>query len=48
MKHNFRSIKDRTLDAVLPPNAAPERVGLVAAGAALSAIDKARPRKGNI
>jgi hypothetical protein len=32
MKHNFRSIKNATFDAILPPNAAPERVGLVAAG----------------
>jgi hypothetical protein len=31
-KHNFRSIKDATFDAILPPNAAPERVGLIAAG----------------
>jgi hypothetical protein len=32
MKHNFRSIKNATFDAVRPPNAAPERVGLIAAG----------------
>jgi hypothetical protein len=30
MKHNFRSVKDATFDAI--PPAAPERVGLVAAG----------------
>jgi hypothetical protein len=29
---NFSDIKTATLDAMLPPNAAPERVGLVAAG----------------
>jgi hypothetical protein len=28
--HNFRNIKNATrFDAILPPNAAPERVGLV-------------------
>jgi hypothetical protein len=33
MKHNnFRSIKAGTLDAILPPKAAPERVGLISAG----------------
>jgi hypothetical protein len=31
-KHNFRSIKDRTFGAIIPPNAAPERVGMTAAG----------------
>ena len=31
-KHNFRSIKDATFDAILPPNADPERAGLIAAG----------------
>jgi len=30
--HNFRSIKDATFDAILPPNADPDRVGLIAAG----------------
>ena len=28
----YRSIKDGTFDAILPPNAAPERVGMIAAG----------------
>jgi hypothetical protein len=31
-KHKFRSIKDATFDAILPPNTAPDRVGLIAAG----------------
>jgi hypothetical protein len=32
MNHNFRSIKAGTLDAILPPKAAPSRVGLISAG----------------
>jgi hypothetical protein len=30
--HTFRSVKDATFDAILPPKADPNRVGLIAAG----------------
>jgi hypothetical protein len=51
-KHDdFRSIKDSTFDAILPPKADPKRVGLIAAGnpdvlaEAKGQVDYARKRK---
>jgi hypothetical protein len=51
MNHNFRSIKAGTFDAILPPHATPERVGMISSGnpdVLRSAADLKRRRGGRV